>query len=293
MEMRNTLIKSILLGFILITPFFANCQKKKSHQKRVQKEQIKKIPEKTMETIVLLETSEGNIKLKLYNETRQHKDNFLKLIANKTYEGVIFHRVIKNFMIQTGDPTSKNPVAGKMYGSGDPGYTVPAEILPQFIHKKGALAAARTGDQINPERRSSGSQFYIVYGKPQTDQELTAAENSISGQKIQALGMTMIKEKEAALKAAGKTVDMQQIYNDVNVKLKAMWEKGEGKFYYTAEQKEIYKTIGGAPHLDGAYTIFGEVVEGMEIVEKINLVETANGDRPKKDIFVKKISVVN
>jgi cyclophilin family peptidyl-prolyl cis-trans isomerase len=180
-----------------------------------------------------------------------------------------------------------------MYGSGDPGYTIPAEILPQYIHKKGALAAARTGDQINPERRSSGSQFYIVNGKVQTDQELTAAENNISAQHIQAIGLKMIKDKEAALKAAGKTVDLQQIYNDVNIKLKSMWEKGEGKFSYTPEQKEIYKTIGGAPHLDGAYSVFGEVVDGMDVVEKINLTETVSGDRPKKDIFVKKVSVVN
>lgn len=293
MEMRNTFCKSILLGFILITPFFGNCQKKKPTQKRVQKEQIKTKSEKAMETMVLIETSEGNIKVKLYNETPQHKENFLKLVANKTYEGVIFHRVIKDFMIQTGDPTSKNPVPGKMYGSGDPGYTIPAEILPQFIHKKGALAAARTGDQINPERRSSGSQFYIVKGKTQSDQELSSAENSIYGQQIQATGMKMVKEKEAALKAAGKPVDLQQIYNEVNVKLRSMWEKGEGKFAYTAEQKEIYKNIGGTPHLDGAYTVFGEVVEGMDVVDRINLVETANGDRPVKDIFVKKLSVVN
>lgn len=293
MEIRNPLCKSVLLGCILLIPILGNGQRKKVTPKKVQKEQTKKISDKTMETVVLIETSEGNIKIKLYNETKLHKENFLKLVANKTYEGVIFHRVIKDFMIQTGDPTSKNPVAGKMYGSGDPGYTIEAEILPAFIHKKGALAAARTGDQVNPEKRSSGSQFYIVNGKAQTDQQLADAERSITGQQLQALGMKMIKQKEAELKAAGKPVDMQQIYNEANGVLKLMWEKGEGKFSYTPEQKELYKTLGGTPHLDGAYSVFGEVTEGMDVVEKINLVPTANGDRPKKDIVVKKVSVVN
>lgn len=293
MEMRNTLWKSVLLICLLSVPFSGISQRKKTAPKTTQKVKVKQSQEKPMETIVLIETSEGNIKVKLYDETKLHKDNFLKLIENKTYEGVIFHRVIKDFMIQTGDPTSKQPVAGKMYGSGDPGYTVPAEILPQFIHKKGALAAARTGDQINPERRSSGSQFYIVKGKPQTNEQLAQAEMSLSQQKAQALGMKMIKEKESALKAAGKAVDMQAIYNEANAKLREMWDKGELKFYYTPEQKELYKTIGGTPHLDGAYTIFGEVVEGMEVVDKINVVETASGDRPKQDIFITKVSVVN
>lgn len=182
-------------------------------------------------------TDYGVIKLMLYNETPQHRDNMLKLANEHFYDSTLFHRVIQGFMIQGGDPDSKHAAAGAMLGSGDIGYTVPAEFSPQLIHKKGALAAARNN---NPEKRSSGCQFYIVQGKKLTDAELDNME------------------KRTGVK-------------------------------YTPEQREAYKTLGGTPQLDQGYTVYGEVYEGLNIIDSIAAVATAPGDRPLKDVrmFVK------
>jgi len=193
------------------------------------------------EPVFKIKTTEGTIVVKLYAETPLHRDNFKKLVDAKLYEGVLFHRVIKDFMIQAGDPDSKNAVPKAMLGSGDVGYTVPAEIVfPKYYHKKGALAAARQGDDVNPERASSGCQFYIVKGKVFTDAELNALEQ----------------------------------------------KKG---IKYTEQQRADYKTIGGTPHLDGAYTVFGEVIDGIEIASNISLVKTGKYDRPLEDIRILKI----
>jgi cyclophilin family peptidyl-prolyl cis-trans isomerase len=194
---------------------------------------------------VLLETSEGNIVIRLYEDTPQHSENFLRLVKDGYYDGVIFHRVIAGFMIQSGDPDSKNPTPNGQYGRGGPDYKIPAEILPNHHHKKGALAAARTN---NPAKESSGSQFYIVQGGVFDAEELKAMEEN----------------KKAV------TSD----------------------FKFTPEAVKDYISIGGAPHLDGEYTVFGEVIEGLEIVDKIALTETRQGDRPAKDIFIKKATVI-
>ncbi len=186
------------------------------------------------ERTALISTQYGDIKVKLYNETPQHRDNFVKLVEQGFYDGTLFHRIIKEFMIQGGDPNSKNAQPGAMLGNGGPGYTIPAEILPGVIHKKGALSAARLGDQMNPKRESSGSQFYVVQGKKWTDDELN-------------------------------------MFTQRGLKL-------------TPEQREIYKTIGGTPHLDGAYTVFGEVVEGLDVLDKIAATPTGQADRPIEDI---------
>ncbi|MDR1594373.1 MAG: peptidylprolyl isomerase [Prevotellaceae bacterium] len=199
--------------------------------------------EKSMK--VLLETSEGNIVLQLYDDTPQHSENFLKLVKDGYYDGVIFHRVIANFMIQTGDPNSKNPKPDGRYGSGGPDYKIPAEILPNHHHKKGALAAARTN---NPEKASSGSQFYIVQGNVFDAEDLNAMETN----------------KKAVNPA----------------------------FKFSEEAVKNYTATGGTPHLDGEYTVFGEVIEGLDIVDKIALTKTQPGDRPVKDIFIKKATVV-
>lgn len=164
--------------------------------------------------VVEIATNLGNIKIKLFNDTPLHRDNFLKLVKDGFYEGLLFHRVINNFMVQAGDPESRNAVAGERLGAGNPGYTVEAEILPTHSHRYGALAAARTADFVNPERRSSGSQFYIVSNK------------------------------------------------------------------------------NGTPHLDGAYTVFGQVIEGMDTIEKIQNVETDRYDRPVDDVEILSIKVV-
>lgn len=200
--MRKTAFLSFIAFCLFITTAFAqnsNNQSKNMNSK---------------ETIVLLKTTMGDMKIKLYNETPLHRDNFIKLVNEKFYDGVLFHRVIKNFMIQTGDPESKNAPAGKRLGSGGPGYTIPAEIFPQIKHKRGSVAAARLGDQMNPKRESSGSQFYIV------------------------------------------------------------------------------DNPNGAPHLDNQYTVFGEVIEGLDVVDKIANVKTAPGDRPVEDVKIISATIV-
>lgn len=188
-------------------------------------------------------TSMGNIDLILYDETPQHKANFMKLIEEGFYDSLLFHRVIPRFMIQGGDPESKNASPTKMLGNGGPGYTLPAEINNKYIHKKGALAAARLGDQMNPQRRSSGSQFYIVQGQKYLRKYMPRFE--------QVRGTP-----------------------------------------YTEDQLIAYETLGGTPHLDGQYTVFGEVIMGLDILEKISNVATGRGDRPLKDVYILKIELI-
>ncbi len=185
------------------------------------------------EQYVLIETNYGEMKVLLYNSTPKHRDNFIKLAEEGFYDGLLFHRIIKDFMIQGGDPDSRNAGPGTMLGQGGPGYQIDAEIGAQ--HYKGALAAARMPDQINPEKKSSGSQFFIVQGYQVSDQELE------------------------------------------------QWARQKG-IEYTPEQKKLYREIGGYPFLDGDYTVFGEVVEGLEVIDKIAAVKTGNADRPVEDI---------
>jgi cyclophilin family peptidyl-prolyl cis-trans isomerase len=177
----------------------------------------------------VIHTEYGDMTGILYNETPKHRDNFVKLASQGYFDGLLFHRVISGFMIQGGDPNSKNAKPGQQLGTGGPGYTVPAEIDPALIHKKGALAAARQGDQVNPTKASSGSQFYIVQGR-------TYPASQLAGNK------------------------------------------------YTEAQKKIYETIGGTPQLDGAYTVFGEITQGLDVIDKIAAVQKDANDRPAKDI---------
>jgi cyclophilin family peptidyl-prolyl cis-trans isomerase len=194
---------------------------------------------------VLLQTSMGDIYIRLYDSTPLHRDNFLKLVKTGYYDSVLFHRVIKNFMIQGGDPDSKNAPAGKPLGNGGPAYTIPAEFRPTIFHKKGVIAAARDN---NPEKASSGSQFYITQGKTFTDAGLDSLEiNRLKGRKI------------------------------------------------PAYQREVYKTLGGVPHLDMNYTVYGEVVKGIEVVDKIAAVPTSKAedkDRPLEDVRIIKAKLV-
>ena len=188
-------------------------------------------------------TSQGKIALRLYDETPLHRDNFLKLVENHTYDGLLFHRVIKNFMVQAGDPKSRDAKPGQPLGDGTLGYTVPAEFRPELIHKRGALCAARQGDQVNPKKASSATQFYIVQGQVWDD----------------------------------KTLDMM--------------EQRFGK-KFTAEQRKVYTTMGGTPHLDGDYTVFGEVVDGMEVVNKISDLPCDRMDRPVEDVKIISVKVI-
>ena len=209
---------------------------------------------KQKEQKMKIETTEGDITLKLYDETPLHRDNFIKLVKSKFYDGVLFHRVIDEFMIQGGDPNSKNAKPDTMLGDGDVGHTIPAEFrTPQRYHKRGVLAAAREGDDTNPEKASSGCQFYIVVGKQFTDDELDMMEES---------------------------------------KIEKHGHANDSTYKYSDQARADYTTIGGTPHLDGNYTVFGEVLTGMEVVDKIANARTNRSDRPREDIRIKKIRLI-
>lgn len=240
--MRNIKLTAILF---LAIAFSACSQSKSNHSKSKTEEGKSETTEIAQEPVeeqkqlpsmpkILIKTSLGDITVLLYDETPLHKENFLKLVDEKFYDNVLFHRVIKNFMIQTGDPDSKNAQPGQQLGMGGPGYTVPAEIHPNLYHKRGALAAARQGDNVNPQKRSSGSQFYIVDGN----------------------------------------------------KLPANAVAKQSPIAYTAEQISTYETLGGTPFLDGQYTVFGEVLSGMDVVDKIAVQAKDNSDRPIDDVKI-------
>lgn len=201
-------------------------------------------------TEVLLETTEGNIRIALYDETPKHRDNFLKLVKEHYYDSLLFHRVIRNFMIQAGDPKSRHAEPGQFLGEGDKGYTIEPEFrLPDIYHRRGAVAAAREGDATNPERRSSSSQFYIVWGTT-----------------FSSAGIKSVQER------------LDSVTNH-QVKL-------------TPEQIETYRFTGGTPHLDGQYTVFGEVVEGMDVVDRIQRKDTDDYNRPVYDVRIVKATIV-
>lgn len=211
--------------------------------KIIHAQKVENIINENNEILVQIETTKGKMIVKLYNETPLHRDNFVKLVKEKYYDGLLFHRVIENFMIQGGDPDSRNAPQGQTLGNGGPNYTIPAEFKSTLIHKKGVLAAARTADNINPKKESSGSQFYIVQGKIFDDTQLE-----------------YIHSKTGTL--------------------------------YSDEQKEIYKTIGGTPHLDGSYTVFGEVIEGFDVIDKIAAEKTDQADRPIEDVKIISMTIL-
>lgn len=241
---------------------------------------------KDNETKIKIETEYGIIKLKLYNETPLHRDNFIKLINDGVYTNLLFHRVIKNFMIQGGDPTSKNAKSGELVGTGDLGYTIPAEINPRFYHRRGVLAAARQGDDINPEKRSSASQFYIVQGRKFRSGELDTLQMKMEDARKSSMFQEKIKAAEQELNklgADGKQDDLMARYNAIKEEIATEVAKLPS-LGFTEEQRKAYTTIGGFPPLDGKYTVFGEVLEGMDVVDNIAQQETDRFDRPMKDI---------
>lgn len=245
-------------------------------------------------TKVQLETTYGKIVVVLYNETPQHRDNFIKLVKEGYYDGVLFHRVIKDFMIQTGDGNSKTADADTQLGDGDPGYTIPAEfVYPQYFHKRGALAAARTGDQVNPERRSSGSQFYIVTGKIYSSDELKAMTKRLEDVKKQDIFRGLVMEHQNEIKKMQENHDDEGLANLQNTLIQQTEaEAAKTPFTMTDEQINAYTSIGGTPHLDGQYTVFGEVIEGMDVVDKIQNVTTGRLDRPTVDVKIIKAKIV-
>lgn len=235
---------------------------------------------------VKISTSFGDIVVKLYDETPAHRDNFIKLAKEGFYNGTLFHRVIKDFMIQGGDPESKGAPKGKQLGSGDAGYTLPAEFNPTLFHKRGALSAARLGDNVNPERRSSGCQFYIVWGKTYSKGQIGQLEKQSLMQAQQSVFDSLVqknREKVMTLRRNRDQAGLMALQEELIAETEAIVaEKGLGKL--SEEQKEIYTTVGGTPFLDGQYTVFGEVESGLELVGKIQEVATDRNDRPESDI---------
>lgn len=224
--------------FLIFTLIFFSCNPKLSTGLR----------KKDLRKDVRIETTMGTMVVRLSDSTPLHRDNFLKLVKQHYYDSILFHRVINHFMIQAGDPDSKRAEAGKQLGEGGPTYTIPAEFRPTLFHKKGVIAAARTGDDVNPQKASSGSQFYIVQGKVFTEAGLDSVETyRLKGRKL------------------------------------------------PAEHRAVYKTLGGTPHLDQGYTVFGELVSGFDVLDSIAAVPTSGrqgGDSPLKDVRIIKISLV-
>lgn len=242
-----------------------------------------------------IETSMGHIKVKLYNETPAHRDNFVKLAKEGYYDGTLFHRVINKFMIQGGDGDSRNAKPGQRLGMGDPGYTLPAEfVYPKYFHKKGALAAARQGDNVNPKKASSGSQFYIVTGEVIPAGKIGQVERQLQMQQEQNVFNQLVeahRDEILTMRRARDTQGLQALQEQLIAEMHAQIAR-EGIATLTEEQKQAYTTIGGAPHLDGAYTVFGEVIEGMDVVEKIEKVATDSADRPKEDVKIISMKVM-
>ena len=242
------------------------------------------------DTMIRMETTAGVIVFKLYKDTPRHRANFIKIMDEGIIDGTLFHRVIKDFMIQGGDPDSKDAPPGKELGTGGPRYTVPAEIrFPAHFHKRGALAAARLGDQVNPEKESSGCQFYIVTGKVYKPAELKKMAQSIN----------MGKENTVFEKLVNQNIDKikdLRLARDQKVLMKLQEElieeakrivASEQPFKFTPEQEEVYTTVGGTPFLDNEYTVYGEVVDGMDVVDAIVKAKTNRNDRPNEDITMK------
>lgn len=237
---------------------------------------------------IRIQTRLGDITVRLYDETPLHRDNFLKLAGEGYYDGTLFHRVIKDFMIQGGDPNSKGAPAGMPLGTGGPGYTVDAEIKPGLYHKRGALAAARQGDEVNPERKSSGSQFYIVWGQKYSAGQMGQIERQLQMQQMQQAFNTLAAQHREDIMRMRRERDragLQELQERLATEAEAQ-VKAAGSTM-TEEQRTIYSTIGGTPHLDGQYTVFGEVEDGLDVVEKIQQTATAAGDRPVEDIEMK------
>ena len=280
--MTSNKILLICLAFIALTACNAGSKRQTNHHMENEKR-----------TLVKLETTMGNITVALYNETPKHRDNFIKLVKEGVYDSTLFHRVIKQFMIQAGDPDSKNASDTAMLGSGDVGYTIPAEFNPKFFHKKGVLAAARQGDDVNPEKASSGCQFYIVTGRKFTEPQLLGMENKINEQREEALFDSLARQHMKEIYKMRKAVDnagLLELQDTLEAQARELADKEE-KFRFTPEQIKAYSTIGGAPHLDGSYTVFGEVTEGIEVVNNIEIAKTNRADRPIENIRILKASI--
>lgn len=270
-------MKKIIILVLATVTMFA-CQDKKEQKK------------------VLIKTTYGDMKVKLYDKTPKHRDNFVKLVKEGFYDSLLFHRVIDGFMIQGGDPNSKKADTAARLGDGGPGYKQKPEFVDEYYHKRGALAAARQGNKQNPEKKSSGSQFYIVDGRTFSGGELDTLVNQMNMRKKNEIFRNLVQKEEYAyikdtydsLRQARDREGFQKfIKNEVKPLIEKKLEE-QGKFKLTEEQRKVYKEKGGAPHLDGEYTVFGEVYEGLDVIDSIASVETRPGrsNRPVEDIIM-------
>ncbi|MGL5682774.1 MAG: peptidylprolyl isomerase [Marinifilaceae bacterium] len=241
--------------------------------------------------VVTIHTNYGTIKVTLYNETPLHRDNFLKITRDGVLDSVLFHRVIKNFMIQGGDPTSKHATDTAKLGDGDLGYTVPAELVyPQLYHKRGALAAAREGNEVNPLRASSASQFYIVTGKVFKNDEFLSMINRKNAILHNSLFHQLMEQNKLLFQQMEQIGDTNGVLK-LHSKIKE--QAADTLFLFPKEHKHYYQTVGGTPHLDGEYTVFGEVIEGMEVVDSIQNCEVDKNDRPVNEVRILKVEIEN
>lgn len=241
-------------------------------------------------------TTAGNFTILLYGDTPKHRDNFLKLVKEGYYDGTLFHRVIKDFMVQAGDPDSRTAAPGQRLGTGGPDYKIDAEIVyPKHFHKRGALAAARQGDQVNPMKQSSGSQFYVVTGTKVSEGQLAQLESSLKNRQMQQIFNNLAMAHRDSIISMQKRGDQQGLMALQNQLIKQTEEEvaRTPAPTLTAEQREAYTTVGGAPHLDGDYSVFGEVIAGMDVIDRIEKAATDGADRPKEDIRIISMKVLS
>ncbi|MCC8118565.1 MAG: peptidylprolyl isomerase [Bacteroidales bacterium] len=282
------MIKKLLsMAVIAMSLLAASCSGSKAEAQNENDQNSQEEMTNTEPAKVEVKTTLGNFTLLLYGDTPKHRDNFLKLVAENFYDSLLFHRVIENFMVQAGDPNSKHAAPGTMLGEGDPGYEIDAEIVfPKHFHKRGALAAARTGDAINPERKSSGSQFYVVTGSVLDSAQVDNMQINLLMDQMAKENMNKIQE----LYTAGNRQGLMALQDSLVLEAKKIIAEGKGPF--TKEMIDAYTTVGGAPHLDGQYTVFGEVISGMDTIEKIEKVARDRNDRPLEDVRILSMKVL-
>lgn len=250
-----------------------------------------KSPGSNENTIILMKTTLGDIKIRLYDGTPLHRDNFIKLVNSGIYDGILFHRVINSFMIQAGDPLTRQ--GGIAQGADSLNtYTIPSEFRSEYFHKKGALAAAREGNDVNPDMRSSGTQFYIVQGTKLTESDLIQSEQRINNSLKQAMFIKLLREVSDSARISGIPLQDGEIQEKASAKMFEYLTTNE-PYKIPADQRTVYTSLGGVPRLDGTYTVFGEVTEGLDIVDKIAAVNTDNSDRPVSDIRILKMKIID
>lgn len=273
--MSKMLVNSLLLFLFFLSPLISPGQEK--------------------ERVVVIETNMGNLKAKLYNDTPMHRDNFIRLAQSGHYNGTLFYRVIKDFVAQGGSSDSKNAIPGQVIGYGK-GITIDAEIRPNHFHKRGALAAPRQPDRVNFFKESDISQFYFVIGKKYTKEELERVEKSVNVPILKAIQQKYYtKEKKAildTLRAQKKVPEFREIANKIKSDIAFEWNTNVDKLYMGEDKIKAYTTTGGVHHLDKEYTVFGELVEGFEILDKIAALQTDKQDRPLKDLKIIRVKIM-